>query len=55
MRNLDLGVTVMDSKAILASIDYSNFEKFSNVADDISAKLLPSFLECEVLVAVPDR
>ena len=55
MRNLDLGVTVMDSMAILASIDYSNFEKFSNVADDISAKLLSSFLECEVLVAVPDR
>ena len=29
--------------------------KFSNVADDISAKLLSSFFECEVLAAVPDR
>ena len=39
----------------LESIDYSKLERFSNVADEISAKLLSSFLECEVLVAVPDR
>ena len=37
--------------AILKSIEYSNFERFSNVADEISTKLLSSFLEC----AVPDR
>ena len=47
--------TVMDFMAILESIDYSKFERFSNVADEISVKLLSSFLECEVLVAVPDR
>ena len=28
---------------------------FSNVADEISAKLLSNFLECEVLVVIPDR
>ena len=33
----------------------SLFERFSNVADEIFAKLLSSFLECEVLVVVPDR
>ena len=48
-RNPDLGATVVDFMAILDSIDYSKFEGFSNVADEISAKLLSSFLECEVL------
>ena len=33
-------------------IDYSKFERFSNVADEVSAKLLLSFLEYEVLVVV---
>ena len=54
MRNPDLGATVMDFMAILESTDYSKFERFSNVADDISAKLLSNFLECEALVVVPD-
>ena len=54
MRNPDLGATVTDFMAILESIDYSKFEKFSNVADEISAKV-SSFLEGEVLVVVPDR
>ena len=40
--------------AILRSIDYSKFERFSNVADEISANLLSSFLEYEVLVGVTD-
>ena len=40
--------------AILQSIDYNKFERFSNVADEISTKLLSRFLECEVLVVVPD-
>ena len=48
-RNPDLGATVVDFMAILDSIDYSKFEGFSNVADEISAKLLSSFLEREVL------
>ena len=43
-----------DLIAILQSIDYSKFERFSNVPDEISAKLLSSSLECEVLVAVTD-
>ena len=38
IRNPDVGVTVMDFMAILESIDCSKFERFSNVADEISAK-----------------
>ena len=41
--------------AILESIDYNKFEGFSNVVDEISAKFLSSFRECEVLVVVSDR
>ena len=55
MGNPDLGATATDFMAILQSIDYIKFEKFSNVADEISKKILSSFLECEVLVVVPDR
>ena len=51
----DLGATATDFIAILQSIDYSKFERFSKVADEISTKPLSSFLECEVLVAVLDR
>ena len=54
MGNPDLGATVTDFIAILQSIVYSKLERFSNVADEISTKLLSSFLECEVLVAVTD-
>ena len=54
MGNPDLGATVSDFIAILHSTDYSKFERFSNAADEISTKLLSSFLECEVLVAVTD-
>ena len=45
MGNRDPGAPGTNFMAILQSIDYSKFEKFSNVADDISAKLLSSFLE----------
>ena len=55
MRNPDHGATAINFIAILQSIDYNKFERFSNVADEISAKLLPSFLECELLVVIPDR
>ena len=51
---LIFGATFTDFTAILQSIDYSKFERFSNVADEISAKLLSSILECELLVAVTD-
>ena len=51
MGNPDLGGTATDFMAILES----KFERFSNVADEISAKLLWSFLECELLVVVSDR
>ena len=40
MRNPDLGATVTDFMAILESIEYSKFEKFSNVAVEISEKHL---------------
>ena len=53
--NPDLGATVTDFMAILQSIDYSKFERFSNVADKISTKFVASFLDCEVLLAVTDR
>ena len=33
----------------------TSLQRFSNVADEISAKILSSFLECEVLVVIPDR
>ena len=46
MGNPDLGATVTDFNAILQSINYSKFERFSEVADEISTKLLSSFLEC---------
>ena len=50
----DLGATVTDFIAILQYIGYSKLERFSNAADEISTKLLSSFLECEVLIAVTD-
>ena len=34
MRNPDLGATVTDFMAMLESIVYNKFERFSNVADD---------------------
>ena len=43
--NPDLGATVKDFMAILESIDYSKFERFSNLADEICAKILSIFLE----------
>ena len=55
MRNDDLAATVTDFMAILQSIDYIKFKKFSNVADEIFTKLLSSFLEWKVLVVVSDR
>ena len=50
----DLGATVTDFMAILESIDYNKFERLSNVADEISTKLLSSFLEGEVSDGVSD-
>ena len=38
MGNPDLGATITDFMAILQSIDYSKFKRFSNVADEISTK-----------------
>ena len=55
MRNPGLGATFIDFMAILESIDYSKFERFSNEADKTSANSSQSFLECGVLVVVPDR
>ena len=46
--NPDLGATGTNFMAILQAIDYSNFERFSNLADETAAKLLASFLEYEV-------
>ena len=54
MGNRDLGATVNNFIAMLQCTDYSKFERFSNVADEISTKFFSSFLESEVLIAVPD-
>ena len=54
MENPDHGATAV-FMAILQSIHYNKFERFSNLADEISAKLLSSFLEYEVLAVIPDR
>ena len=40
MENPYHGATVTNFMAILQSIDYYKFERFSNVADEIFAKLL---------------
>ena len=55
MENPYHGATVTNFMTILRSIDYYKFERFSNVADEIFAKLLSSFLKCKVLVVVPDQ
>ena len=55
MGNSDHGTTAVDFMAILQSIDYNKFKRFSIVVDEISAKLLSSFIECEVLVLISDR
>ena len=34
MRNPDLGATLMGFLAIIKSVDYNKFERFSNVADE---------------------
>ena len=54
MGNPDHGTPAINFMATLRSTDYNKFERFSNVADKISAKLLSSFLECYVLVVIPD-
>ena len=59
MGNPDLGATGTNFMVILQSIDYSKFERFSNVAEEISfkflSKFLSNFLEYEVLVVDIDR
>ena len=55
MENPGLGAAAIDFIAILESIDCSKFEWFSNVADEISAKLLPSIFDSEVLVVNPEQ
>ena len=55
MGNLDHGTAAVNFMAILQSIDYNKFESFSNVADEISAKLLTCFFKCEVLFVISDR
>ena len=55
MGNPDLGTTSTNFMAIVQSIGYSKFERFSTVANEISTRLLLSFLEYEVLVVVTDR
>ena len=47
MRNPDHGAAAVNFIAILQFIDYNKLERFSNVADKISAKLLSSFNEYE--------
>ena len=55
MGNAEHGATPVNLRVILPSTEYNKFERFSNVVHEISEKLLSSFLECEVLVVIPDR
>ena len=50
MGNPDHGTTAINFMPILQYIDYNKSERFSNVAGEISVKLLSIFLECEVPV-----
>ena len=43
MGNPDLCATVTDVMAVLQSIDYRKFQRFYNVVDEVSTKLLSSF------------
>ena len=54
MGNPDLGATVADFVAILDSIDYSKFKRSSNLANEISAKLLSSFLDVKCCLQLYD-
>ena len=55
MGNPDLGVTATDFMAILQSLITASSKDFLMQLMKFLQKILPSFLECEVLVAVPDR
>ena len=41
--------------ANIISLGYSKLERFFNIADEISTKLLSSFFECEMLVVIPNQ
>ena len=50
----DHGASVTNFMTILQSIDHNKFERLSNVANEISTKLLSSFLKGEVSDGVSD-
>ena len=47
--------TVIDFMATIQSTDFSKSERFSNVADGITYKIISSFQESDLLVIIPDR
>ena len=47
--------TVICFMATIKSTNFSKFERFSNVADGITSKIISSFQESDLLVIVPDR
>ena len=46
--------TAIDSIAVIKSTDVSKFERFSNVADGITSKIILYFQESDLLVIVSD-
>ena len=46
--------TVIDFMATIQLTDFTKFERFSNVADGITYKIVSSFQESDLLVVVPD-
>ena len=46
--------TVIDFMATIQPTDFSNFERFSNVANGITFKIISSFQKSDLLVIVPD-
>ena len=47
--------TVINFMATIQPTEFSKFEWFSNVVDEIIYKIMPSFPENDLLVIVPDR
>ena len=47
--------TLTDFMAIIQSTDFSKFERFFNIADRITCKIISSFQESELLVIAPVR
>ena len=46
--------TAIDSIATIKSTNFSKFEQFCNVADEITSEIISSFQESNLMVIIPD-